>query len=186
MPEPYPDLPLDIVGKILDAVVRELRAAAGPGEPLEAVFANGTAGPRIYACESIAVALDDGTLTSDVPAGLVAPGAVFETRQGNAGYTELKTTVELGLLTAVPGALDTQGWLRSRILRQWKLRLIREQGTLRDGDGTPSDNRITDAMQGFGRTAASGRVKVARKVLFTPLAVTFTSFIDEATGDFIE
>lgn len=186
MPEPYPDLPLDIVGKILNAVLRELVAAAGPGQPLEEVFANGTAGPRIYACESIPVAIEDSTFTSNVPAILLAPGAVQETRAGNAGYTELKTTVELGLLTAVAGATGTQDWLRARILRAVKLRLMREQGTLRDGDGLDTDDRLTDAIQGFGRTEASGRIKVARSVLFTPFRVTFTSFIDEATGEFID
>jgi hypothetical protein len=186
MPEPYPDLPLDIVGKILNAVVRELRAAAGPGEPLEEVFANGTAGPRIYACESIPVAIEEGTLTTNVPAMLVAPGAVQETRQGNQGYTELKVTAEIALLTTVAGATGTQDWLRARILRAVKRRLMREQGTLRDGDGLDSDPRLTDALQGFGRTEASGRIKVARSVLFTPFRATFTSYIDEATGEFLE
>lgn len=185
-PTPYPDLPLDIVGKIFNAILRELVAAAGPGQPLEPVFENGTAGPRIYACESILVAIEDSTFTSSVPAMLLAPGAVQETRAGNGGYTELKVTAELALLTAVAGATGTQDWLRARILRAVKLRLMREQGTLRDGDGLDTDNRLTDAMQGFGRTEASGRIKVARSVLYTPFRVTFTSFIDEATGDFLE
>lgn len=186
MPEPYSELASDIVCKILDAVEREMLALAATDAPLEEVFANGDAAPRVYSCESIPVALDDSAITTDVPALLIAPGAITETRLGNAGYTELKTTVEFGLLTKVAGSTDHQGWLRPRILRQIKLRLMREKGTLRDGTGLPSDNPLTDALQGFGRTEASGRLKKANSVLLTMFRATFTSPIDEATGNFLE
>lgn len=184
-PHPYPDLPLEICGEIYQAVSREIRAITLLAPSPSTVFGN-----RIYDCESIQIALDDKTATTEVPALLIAPGPNVEIRIGNAGYSELTTAVDLGLLTKVASAFDTQAWLRMRIFHQVKLRLMLEQGTLRSGDGTlpaigQPDNRITNALKGYGRIDPTGRLVRASNVFLTTFRVTFVSDIDEATRTFI-
>lgn len=177
---PYPDLPLDICGEIYNAVLRELRAITA----LEPVV-----GDRIRECESINAALTGQTASTAVPAIFVAPGPQLEVRIGNAGYSTLTTAVDIAVLTPCNDALDTQDWLRQRIFHQVKLRLMREQGTLRSGDGTEPgigdpDNRITEALKGFGQIDPTGALLSRTNVFVTTFRVSFSSDIDEATRTF--
>ncbi len=177
---PYPDLPLDICGEIFTAVGRELRAITA----LEPVVGN-----RIRECESIRAAIDQGFGTTDVPALLYAPGPQVQVRTANRGYSKLTTSVDICLLTRCTDPFDTQDWLRPRIFHQIFLRLVREEGTLRSGDGeepdSGPDNRITNAMTGFGQIDPTGPIPKGNNIISTTCRVAFTSDIDEKTRLFI-
>lgn len=176
---PYPDLPLDICGEIFTAVGRELRAITA----LEPVVGN-----RIRECESILTAIDDQAGTIDIPAILVAPGPQVQVRIANGNYAKLTTAVEICVLTRCTDPFDTQDWLRQRIFHQILIRLAREEGTLRSGDGVEpdeGDNRITNAMTGFGQIDPTGRLKKGNNIFATTFRAAFTSDIDEKTRLFI-
>lgn len=174
-PFPFPDLPLDLCGKIADAVLRELRAIT----LLAPVLGN-----RIYETELERLAIDKaGTYTAHTL--LVALGPVSEPRIGNAGYTELFTAIDMFLLSPVSAANDTQRWLRARIFHQVKLRLVREEGTLRDGAGGPTDNRLTEALKSWDRLDFNGRLRNDSNVIVTTFRATFRSDMDEATRTFL-
>lgn len=177
MPEsPYALLDLDLSGMIADAVLRMLRdTGTDPGEALASVLAN-----RIYETEAERLALDKaGTYTEHTL--LVAIGPVSEDRTGNDGYTELRTAIDLYLLSPVTQTKDTQRWLRSRIFHQVKLCLMAEQGTLRDAEG----NRLTEALKRFDRLDFNGTLRRDSNVIVTSFRATFSSDIDEATRTFL-
>lgn len=179
-PFPYPDLPLDICGEIFNAVGRELRAIT----LLEPVVGN-----RIRACESIRAALSANAVTTEAPAIFYALGPQLEIRTANGGQSRLTTAVDIILFTKCSDPFDPQDCLRQRIFHQVKLRLVREQGTLRSGDGeepeSGPDNRITNAMKGFGQIDPTGPLESATNLFVTTFRVTFESDIDEATRQFI-
>lgn len=176
MPEqPYPDLELDLCGKIGDAILRELRSDTA----LATVF-----GDRIFEGELERLAVDRaGTITGHTL--LVVPGPVREERSGNDGYTTLATTYDLVLLTPTSSSTDTQRWLRQRIFHAIKVRLMREQGTLRDGAGLPTDNRLTEALKRFERLDFAGRLRNDSAVIVTVFRVAFVSDVDESDRTFI-
>lgn len=177
MPEfPFEDLELDLSGMIGDAVLRMLRdTGTATGAALATVLAN-----RIFETEFERLAVDKaGTYTGHNL--LVALGPVAEDRTGNAGYTELRTAVDMYLLSPVSKANDTQRWLRSRIFHQVKKCLMVEQGTLRDGDG----NRLTEALKRFDRLDLNARLTRDSTVIVTAFRATFVSDIDEATRTFL-
>jgi len=177
MPEqPYPDLELDICGKIGDAILRELRSDTA----LATVF-----GDRIFEGELERLAVDRAG-TFQVPTLLVAPGPTREERLGNDGYTTLVTTFDLVLLTAASGATGTDRWLRQRICHAIKKRLMREQGTLRDGAGLSTDERLTEALKRFERLDFAGRLRADASVIVTVFRVSFASDIDELDRNFIQ
>lgn len=173
---PFPSLPLDLSGKIADAVLALLRdTGTAPGAALATVLAN-----RIFETEFERLGVDkSGTYTEHTL--LVALGPVAEARTGNDGYTELLTAVDFFLLSPVSQANNTQDWLRARIFHQVKLALVAEQGTLRDA----SNNRLTEALKRFERLDFNGRLRNDSNVIVTSFRATFRSDMDEATRTFL-
>ena len=170
---PFPDLELDICGEIADAVLRDLLADTAV---LGTVFGN-----RIFETELERLATDKaGTYQANTL--LVALGPVTEQRAGNGGYTELTTAIDIFYLSPIDKAFSTQRWLRARVYHAIKKVLMAEQGTLRDGSGT----RITEALKRFERLDFNGRLRADSNIIVTTFRVTFVSFIDEITRNFID
>jgi hypothetical protein len=175
--QPFPDLPLDICGKIGDACVRDLLA--------DAAVLGTVLGNRIYDVELERLAVDKaGTYQANTL--LVAPGPVTEERTANAGYTTVLTAIDFILLSQAMTSEGTQRWLRARIFRRIKRVLLAEDGVLRDTSVSPPGNRLTEALQRFQRLDFNGRLRGDSNLIVTVFRAVFVSDIEEQSGDFIQ
>lgn len=176
MADPHAEFAPDVVAKIGDAVLARLRADAG----LVAFFA---VGEGIVDVEAERLALQGASIKA--PMLGVALGPNEERRIGNDNYTELKTAVDLILLTEVEQPRGANGWLRARLVNRVKALLAADSGTLLDDEG----NRITEALVEFSRLdfgAFGGVLAQQKRVVVTALRATYQSNIDQISREFEE
>lgn len=176
MADPHAEFAPDIAAKIGDSSLARLQADAD----LVAFFATGEG---IVAIEAERIALQGASIKA--PMLGVALGPSEERRIGNDNFTELRTAVDVFILTELEQTRGTNDWLRARLVNRVKMRMAADSGTLLDEEG----NRITEALVEFSRLdfgAFGGVLAQQKRVVVTALRATYQSDIDQISREFEE